>query len=707
MSAPDRPSSSDPGAQPHEGAATFGAGARAAGPGPTFIWGFAGALSQSYTPGAPIGGTLASMPRLLKFALTTAAALLALLLAAIGLFVATFDPDAHKAWLIEQVQARTGRTLSVPGPVELRLFPTLGARVGAVALSEPRSSAPFAALRSAQLSVALWPLLRRQLVVDRIELDGLDVQLVRNADGSTSIDDLLGTPAAAPTPPPDSAASAAPARPLQFDIAGIALTDTTLRLDDRAGPRRLTLSQASLRTGRVVPGLPVDLQFQGRLGSDAPLLDTTLQLQARVTATAALDRITLETVRAEIAGRVATLAALQLRLSVPSATWAARTLQVPALELQADAGPLQLRSAGSATLDMARQRLDSQLSGRLDRSQFQAKLGLASFTPAAIRFDLEVDQIDLDRYRSPAPAAAASAPAAETPLDLSALAALDARGAVRVGALQVAGLKTTALRTDLRAAGGRIELAGLAAQLYGGKLSGRLGVQAAATPRFTLQTALTGVRVGPLLADLLAKPAPLEGVGDVVLDIATEGRSTAALPGALQGGARVVLRDGMVRGINVAQTLRRARAQLTGAGTQTGEASAAESTDFSALTASFRIRDGVARNDDLQATSPLLRVGGNGDIDLGRRTLDYLVQATVVATLQGQGGPELQALRGQTIPVRLQGPFDALRYRVEFGSMVRELAKEKLEPKAREALDKAKDDAKQRLGDKLQELLRK
>ncbi|WP_425258522.1 AsmA family protein [Rubrivivax sp. RP6-9] len=653
------------------------------------------------------------MRRLLKTTAILAAVLLALLLAAIGLFVATFDPDAHKAWLIEQVQARTGRTLAVPGPVELRLFPTLGARVGAVALSAPRSAEPFAALRSAQVSVALWPLLRRQLVVDRIEIDGLDVQLVRNADGSTSIDDLLGTrastPASAPTPSADGAASAVPVRPLQFDIAGIALTDTTLRLDDRAGPRRLTLSHASLRTGRVVPGLPVDLQFQGRLAGDAPQIDTTLQLQARVTATAALDRITLETVRAEVAGRVATLTGLQLRLSVPSATWAARSLQVPALELQADAGSLQLRSAGSAALDLARQRLDSTLAGRLDRSQFQAKLGLASFTPAAIRFDLEVDQIDLDRYRSPAPAAAAaaSAPATETPLDLSALAALDARGAVRVGALQVAGLKTTALRTDLRAAGGRIELASLAAQLYGGRLSGRVGVQAAAVPRFALQAALTGVRVGPLLADLLAKPAPLEGVGDVVLDLATQGGSVAALPGALQGGARVVLRDGMVRGINVAQTLRRARAQLTGGDVQSGSASAAESTDFSALTASFRIRDGVARNDDLQASSPLLRVGGNGDIDIGRRTLDYLVQATVVATLEGQGGPELQALRGQTIPVRLQGPFDALRYRVEFGSMARDLAKQKLEPKAREALDKAKDDARQRLGDKLQDLLRK
>jgi AsmA protein len=79
------------------------------------------------------------------------------------------------------------------------------------------------------------------------------------------------------------------------------------------------------------------------------------------------------------------------------------------------------------------------------------------------------------------------------------------------------------------------------------------------------------------------------------------------------------------------------------------------------------------------------------------------VRATVVDTLQGQGGAELQELRGQTIPVKLSGPFDAIQWRIDFGSLLKEAAEAQLDRK-REQL---KEDARRRLGDKLQDLLRK
>ena len=72
---------------------------------------------------------------------------------------------------------------------------------------------------------------------------------------------------------------------------------------------------------------------------------------------------------------------------------------------------------------------------------------------------------------------------------------------------------------------------------------------------------------------------------------------------------------------------------------------------------------------------------GNGDVDIGNSRLNYLVKATVVASRQGQGAPELQALRGQTIPVRLQGPFDKIGYSIDFAGLAQEMAKQKVEEK--------------------------
>lgn len=189
-----------------------------------------------------------------------------------------------------------------------------------------------------------------------------------------------------------------------------------------------------------------------------------------------------------------------------------------------------------------------------------------------------------------------------------------------------------------------------------------------------------------------------------MLDLAAQGAGIDALRRSLDGHARLALRDGRVRGFNVAQAIRRAKAALgadAAPGPQAGTGAPTEATDFSQLSASFRIARGVAHNDDLAAKSPLLRVAGAGDIDLGAGRLDYLLKATVVDTLRGQGGPELQALRGQTIPVRLSGPFAAVDYRVDVAGLVQEAARQKLEGKVEDA--KAK--LKKALGERLKGLL--
>ncbi len=170
---------------------------------------------------------------------------------------------------------------------------------------------------------------------------------------------------------------------------------------------------------------------------------------------------------------------------------------------------------------------------------------------------------------------------------------------------------------------------------------------------------------------------------------------------------RLELRDGAVRGINIAQTVREAKAkigELRGKPVaQTGTASTDQKTDFSELSGSFRIREGVAHNDDLLLKSPLLRATGAGDINLGMERVDYLVKTTIVSTLQGQGGPELQALKGVTVPVRLAGPFAAIGWKIDFRGIVRDVAKQKLEEKKEEIKSKVQEE----LQDKLKELLGK
>ena len=76
--------------------------------------------------------------------------------------------------------------------------------------------------------------------------------------------------------------------------------------------------------------------------------------------------------------------------------------------------------------------------------------------------------------------------------------------------------------------------------------------------------------------------------------------------------------------------------------------------------------------------------------------MNYTAKATLAKTLEGQGGKD--TVSGITVPVRISGPFTGLKYTLDFGAMVSEAAKQKVEAK--------KEEGKTRLQDKLKGLFR-
>ncbi|RZA27476.1 MAG: AsmA family protein [Proteobacteria bacterium] len=284
--------------------------------------------------------------------------------------------------------------------------------------------------------------------------------------------------------------------------------------------------------------------------------------------------------------------------------------------------------------------MSARLRGKLDDSSFDATLGLVGYAPAAYTFDIDVDKLDADRYRARTPVGAAQGKARpadqpEKPIDLSALRLLQASGNLRVGSLKAENIRLFNLRMSMKAGGGQLDINPLSVSLYGGTMTGAAGVVAATPAKFPVRQSLSGINLGPLLNDAIGKD-PVEARGAVMLDVTTEGGLVAQLKKNLNGKVEVALRDGAVKGFNIGQIIRTARSRIGELrGTvpaQSGTGSAAEKSDFSELTGSFNIVRGIARNQDLRAKSPLLRVEGAGNIDIGEDRLDYLVKTTIVST---------------------------------------------------------------------------
>ena len=337
--------------------------------------------------------------------------------------------------------------------------------------------------------------------------------------------------------------------------------------------------------------------------------------------------------------------------------------------------------AGSATVDGARQSAQVKLAGKISDSNIKALVGVTGFAPPAFKFDVDVDRLDVDRYLPPKSAASAPGAASpkqpERPFDLTGLRGVRANGSLRVGTFKANNVKASNVRMDVKANGGRVDVNPLKAGFYQGSLSSVVAVNAApATPTFAAKHNLSGINVGAFLKDL-ANNDTLEGKGNLTVDVTSQGGTVNALKKALNGKAAVKIADGAIKGIDIAGSIRSAKARLGSLrGEQSQQADKSQKTDFSELTATFRIANGVARNNDLSLKSPLLRAGGAGEIDIGEDTINYLVKASIVGTTKGQGGRGTDELKGVTVPVKVAGPLGAPSYKLDFSAMVTDAAKQ-------------------------------
>jgi len=567
--------------------------------------------------------------KVFKTLLLAVAGIVVLIVLAIAIVVATFDPNKYKPEIAAAVKDKTGRTLAIEGNLGLTVFPSIGISLGKASLSEPNGSRIFAGVEQAKISLALLPLLSKQVVVDRVILSGLTADLVRRKDGKTNFDDLLNAReragAVKPQPKP------APQRDaMHLDIAGIEIRSSAIGWRDESSGDRLKATLAEFKTGRIASGVPGKLSLSAKIEGIKPRASLQVKLSSGY-------RLDFEKQKFALSG-------IDLKLS----------------EESAGGNPFETSLKGDVEIDLA---------------------------PQSIRFGLAVDRLDIDSYMGTArgkAAASGGAPAAgaEVPIDLSALKGLNLKGGLKIDHLVASNVKMEKVSLGIQAAGGKVEVDPLSASLYQGNLKGSASVNAG-TNRFTLKGQLGGVAIGPLLRDALNNNL-LEGRGNFALDVQTGGTTVSAMKKALSGNANLALRDSSLKGVNLDELLRKARS-LRGSNPPAEQgATPADRTDFTELAATFVIKNGVAHNDDLSAKSPLLRLAGSGDIDIGANSIDYLIKASVVASSGGQGGKDLAELRGVTVPVKITGPLDAPRFRADLGAAVGDAVKQRAEDKLKE-----------------------
>ena len=621
------------------------------------------------------------------------------------------DPNNYKDAITRLVKEKTGRDLTIKGKIGLSFFPWLGVQFGQLELSNAPGFGPkpFAQTDTAGVKVKLLPLFKKQVVVDEILLKGLQLNLAKNRNGKTNWDDLTANTASnnSPAPAPPSGGKSQFAMN-GFSVAGVDIAQANVVWQDQAAGTTTAVHNFSLKTGSISAEKPVDLKSAFDLESGKPATQTHVDIKGQLkydlnNQSLQISNLNLEaaglTLKADITGQHI-LDAPQFSGNLTLPPFNARTLLEKLGTKMNTRDPKALANVALKTqfTASAKQLQLSAFTATVDDSKFSGAFALENFAQPAYRFDLVLDGIDLDRYL-PAPAAKTGAgnstgnntannPSAEpgnTVIPMSAIRKLNADGSFRIGKLKAIGIHSSDVFIKLAAKDGLVSLSPTQAKLYRGTYKGGVSYDArAANPLLTINEQLASVQLLPFLkdADLTDK---FSGAATADIKVTAHGLDAEQIKRTLNGSGGFSVQDGIIKGVDFGKMVAQIKAAVAQRGNvvqalATVVPQANDETQFSHLSGTAKVTNGIVANDDLNLQGPHIQITGKGTANLPQATVDYTANI-------------------DSYPLLITGPFVQLKFRPDWNTILRGQVHKQIDQEKSKARDQIKQDLNKRLKD--------
>jgi AsmA protein len=696
--------------------------------------------------------------RALKIAGIVVGSLVALVVLGAVALVLLVDPNDYRDDIAKLAQEKTGRPLQIKGNLGLKLFPWIALEINDVRLGNPPGygSDPFLSVTSASVGVKLLPLLHKQVEVRRVSIDGLSVTLISRDPEQNNWKDLSESKEPAP-----AEASGGTAK---TSIAGVDVSKATLIYRDEAKKTVARLTGLEIHTGALGGSDPVDAEVKFDYDEGGSAKVAHVETKARILMPPESSRIEVRKLdaKADWYGKPAEGASkpagkpLTIAVSSPSLVLdtKAETLAPTTLDLKVDELPVKLDVQGeqlfgayvvSGKIQVAKTsprelmksfeieapttsdpkalsafalasnfRLTEKqlqlnaLDVALDETTIKGTFGIEDLEAMALRFDLDVDGVDLDRYMAPkaeepkaaAGSAPASAKAAVPPTDIpkEMLRSLNVQGKLRVGRAKVADLQFTDVRLPIEAKDGRTHLGPTQAKLFGGTYDGNIVLDAKpAQAVLSLDEHVRSIDIGALMKAGF-ETTRVVGKGNASAKLNATGNTDQAMFKTLAGKLDFDVKDGAVTGVDLWYELRRAVALFKRQELPVRPAGEPK-TAFNALSGSALVDKGVLRNDDLIVDMSYLRVKGKGTLALESQAVDYRLVTEIYKLPEGDAS--MSDLKAAEIPVTITGTLADMKVRPDVEGYLKSRVKKEVDKK----LDEKKEELRKKLGDKLKGIL--
>lgn len=223
------------------------------------------------------------MSKVLRIFITFIGAVLLLgLVSLIGLVVFV-NPNDLKPQISQAVTKFTGRQLQLGGDIQWSIFPWLGLQLNDVKLTNSPNfgNNPFAQIKKLDIQVRLYPLLHKQLEIGKLQVYGLTLYLIKNAEGQANWGGSLNSsPTTSQSPESNFSESL---KPLGFIVTGLDIRDGHIIYADQQKNKHLEITQLQLKSANLAinKSSPFDIQFN--LNSSPPTINAAVKLRSSIT----------------------------------------------------------------------------------------------------------------------------------------------------------------------------------------------------------------------------------------------------------------------------------------------------------------------------------------------------------------------------------------------------------------------------------------
>lgn len=643
------------------------------------------------------------MKSFLKWGAIVIGCLAVVIIAALLLIPRFVNVQKYKPVLESKVTEATGRPFSVGDDLRLSLFPWAGVSFSDLRLGNPAGFAEkeFVTVKSFEVRLKLLPLIRKDIQIKRFVVNEPHIALITDKKGRTNWEQPKPPSKGAPTqkekkaPAQDTGRFELPISALT--VGNLAINNGSALWDDRQAGIRKEISQINLSLKDVSLERPVTLTFSA-LADQKPI-----SIEGSVGPIG--QGFQAKTIPIELSVKAVKQLAMQLKGSLEN------PLTNPAVNLDIEvdefsprrlvaeldqkfpietSDPKALNSVAFKTHVKADAGNVSLSNGTmsLDQSKLKFSATAADFSRPNLKFDLDLDQINLDRYLPPPsdqPTAGKTDPTAKSSAkkpDYTPLRRMILNGTAKIGQLTVSKARLQDVLLQIKAKDGIIELDPIKLKMYQGNATGNAVLNVVKnTPQSDLKLRIKDIQVNPLLKDVLGKDF-LEGRTTADINLTMIGDAPEQIKKTLNGQGDLRFNDGAIVGIDLASMARNIKSAF-GMGSQEG--GKRPRTDFTELALPFTIKNGVVNTPGSSLKSPFIRIIAAGTADLVKETLDFRVEPKAVASIKGQGDASQRS--GLMVPVLVSGTFASPKFRPDLSAAAKQnIEKQILESKEAQKL---------------------